>query len=143
MNKKPGDAEPGAQPWRSADYLRSYPIDPSPLLGRTPVIHEIKPGDIPKFTGQGGMANVPTDRLRQKWVKDNTDIAIRPGRESSRDLVRAEAQQRLNAAKHPKTLKAFAKQISDWLKQHQPDKPTMSPDRVENAIRDIWRKHFR
>ena len=146
MNKKPGDAEPDAQPCPSADYLRSYPIDPSPFLGPTPtlVVHEIKKGEIEKFAGQGGMDDVPTDRLRQKWVKDNTDIGIRPGRQSSRNLIREEARRRLKVGEYPKTktLEAFAKQLSDWLKRHHPDQPTMSPDRVENAIRDIWQKHF-
>jgi hypothetical protein len=102
----------------------------------------IESGEIPKFTGGGRMEDVPTDRYRLKPVKDNTDIGIRPGRESSRDLVRDEAQRRLNAGERPKTLKAFAKRISDCLKKVRPKKPTMAPDRVESAIRDIWQKHF-
>jgi hypothetical protein len=113
MNKKPGDAEPGAQPCPSADYLRSYPIDPSPLLGRGwPEIHVIKPGEIEKFAGQGGMEDVRAKSGEIKLIERNFD-SRRSGRPDFRGPVLQAAERRINAGNFDTSLIKFAKEIVD------------------------------
>jgi hypothetical protein len=65
---------------------------------------------------------------------------IKPGRPSSRDLVRAEAQRRLNAGEVPTTLslKEFGTALSQWLATTHSGAPSMSGERVEKCVRGLW-----
>ena len=63
---------------------------------------------------------------------------IKRGRPSSRDLVRLEAQPRLEVGTVPPTLKQFGNELSVWLAEHHSDAPPMVGRVVERNIRDLW-----
>jgi hypothetical protein len=64
-----------------------------------------------------------------------------PGRPSSRDLVRQEAERRVaDGTVSGLLLKTFGSDLSDWLRDNHPDLPQMKPRVVENVVRDIWRR---
>ena len=147
MNKKPGDAEPGAQPCPSADYLRSYPIDPSPLLGRGwPEIHVIKPGEI-TFAGQGGMKDVKAKSGEIKLIERNFD-SRRSGRPDFRDPVLKAAERRINAGNYSTSLPEFADEIlnedfSNSLPEERPANRTVQRIIRESKQWAQWRRLFR
>jgi hypothetical protein len=103
-----------------------------------PEIHMIGPGEI-RFTGQSSLDS-NAEAYYQKWIKRGR----RPGPESSRGLVRDEAQRRLNAGDFPETLKEFANGVSRWLGlSRRQGTPQMRPAVVERHIRDLWRRRPR
>jgi hypothetical protein len=64
------------------------------------------------------------------------------GRPSSKDLIRREAQRRVEAGALPRLpqLNRFGRALSVWLHETYPDLPQMMPRAVENIVRDIWRQ---
>jgi hypothetical protein len=142
MNKKPDDAEPGAQPCRSADYLRSYPVDCSRQF-----IHVIKPGEI-TFAGQGGMHTVETDAGPGTGIGGLKapvwhSLTYSGGRPSSRPRVREEAMRRLHKGQYSESPKEFGEQLSGWLARLEQaaiaeQVPQMTPRIAERNVRDLW-----
>jgi hypothetical protein len=61
-----------------------------------------------------------------------------PGRPTSRHLVEAEAQRRLDAGDYPETLTEFSRQLAEWLKAEHPEAPPMGPSAIANCIRRRW-----
>ena len=61
------------------------------------------------------------------------------GRPSSYNLIRTEAQRRLASGTALLTLKEFGNELSIWLQESHPDAPSMSGERVERCVRDLWR----
>jgi len=68
----------------------------------------------------------------------NSRFAWRGGRPSSRDLVRLEAQRRLDVDTVPATLKQFGNELSMWLAANHPGAPRMVGRVVERNIRALW-----
>jgi hypothetical protein len=75
-------------------------------------------------------------RRRLVWQLEPDKPAGRP---SSYNLIRTEAQRRLTSGMVPLTLKEFGNELSIWLQESHPDVPTMSGERVERCVRDLWR----
>jgi hypothetical protein len=81
------------------------------------------------------------DRLTDFWrVWRPLADGIKCGRPTSRDLVRPEAQRRLAAGEVPEELllKEFGTALSNWLAENHPNAPSMSAERLEKCVRDLW-----
>ncbi len=63
-----------------------------------------------------------------------------PGHRMSERLVEAEAYRRIMSGAAPEMLADFARQLSDWFRESYPAARPMTPDAVENDIRDIWQR---
>jgi hypothetical protein len=63
-----------------------------------------------------------------------------PGRPSSADLVKQEAERRVADGTVPQLLKTFGSELSEWLHGKHPDLPQMAPQSVENVVRTIWQR---
>ena len=70
----------------------------SGLGEHVPEIHVIKPGEI-RFAGQTSLDSA-AKRYQQKLIEIKDD-SKRPGRPSSKKIVREEAQRRLDSGKSP------------------------------------------
>jgi hypothetical protein len=75
---------------------------------------------------------------RRFWKMESGPQPKPSGRPSSRDLVRAEAQRRLDSGLVPSTLKEFGNKLSEWLRDNHPDAPPMAGPTVEDNIRDLF-----
>jgi hypothetical protein len=102
------------------------------------VIHDA--GKI-SMAGKSDMA-VATDRFVLKPTKDNSDIGIRPGPESSEALVCTEAERLLKAG-YVGTKEALAKRLSKWLARRHSDESSMSTDVIDRnpKFTALWRKY--
>ena len=113
----------------------------------TGVVHEIKPGEILTFAGQGGM-NI--DETFPSGIAGLKPLPWHPltypsglgGRPSSRARVREEAMRRLYHNRQPEKLRAFRAQLSEWLEGQFDEElkqvPQMKPRTVELNIEDLW-----
>ena len=63
-----------------------------------------------------------------------------PGRPSSSDLIKREAERRVKAGTASRLLKTFASELSAWLRDNHPDLPQITSRAVENVVRNIWRQ---
>jgi len=125
--------KPDQKPSTSGQTARRPP-DPDPLC------QACQPAGIQwtvgaNWAGAGAMTSVvrifepPRERLHDA-----------PGRPSSRDLVRQEAERRVATRTAPRLLKTFGSELSVWLRETYPGLPQMEPRTVENVVRDIWRR---
>jgi hypothetical protein len=144
---------------------KSAPPEPP---ARPPMVHEIKPGEIPPFAGQGGMNSPHAAQLLSGAAVlagqagmniDETfpggiagiKALLHPltyshgpgGRPSSRLRVWEEAMRRLYHNRPAETLEAFSVQLSRWLEEQLDETtmaqvPQMKPRTVELNIKDLW-----
>jgi hypothetical protein len=90
-----------------------------------------------KFAGAGDLSAGTADgywKHVKVWLRYDKPV----GRRSSRNLIRVEAQHRLDTGEVPATLKEFGNDLSTWLADNHPDAPSMSGERVEKCVRDLW-----
>lgn len=65
----------------------------------------------------------------------------RPGRPSSQDLIREEAERRLTAnADLPPTLTQFGDELAAWLRREHPDAAQMTGTTARHHISEMWNK---
>ncbi len=65
-----------------------------------------------------------------------------PGHRTSEHLVEAEAYRRIMSGAAPQTLVVFARQLSEWFREAYPAASPLTPQAVEQQIRDTWhRRH--
>ena len=123
---------------------KSAPPEPP---ARPPMVHEIKPGEIPIFGGQAGMNIDETFPGGIAGIKALLHPLTYPrgpgGRPSSRLRVWEEAMRRLYHNRHQETLEAFSVQLSRWLEEQLDETtmaqvPQMQPRTVELNIKDLW-----
>jgi hypothetical protein len=81
---------------------------------------------------------MPKTVMTWGWVDEPQPFPT-GGRPSSRDLVRAEAQRRLDSGEVPATIKEFGNALSTWLAATHSDAPSMVAPVVERCVRDLWR----
>jgi hypothetical protein len=62
-----------------------------------------------------------------------------PGRPTSRHLVEEEMRRRFASGIAESSLRAEARHLLKWLKQHHPKAPTMTEKTIENAFRELYR----
>ena len=93
-----------------------------------------------QLVGEGN-AQVSVGRGHFVFVERNDDIGGgRPGKPTSRDLVRDKAEHLLKHG-YSGTKKALGIDLSTWLARHHPDEPQMSAAVVERNITDIWQRY--
>jgi hypothetical protein len=63
-----------------------------------------------------------------------------PGRPSSKHLIVLEANRRIRTGEVPKSLAAFARSLSEWLKTTHPTAAEMKQKTIENRVRETWNK---
>jgi hypothetical protein len=96
--------------------------------------HNLKPASL--AVGPPGIDGEP------RSVKSSiVGSATRPGRPSSKDLIRTEAERRLVNSSAPDRLKKLATDLADWLHDAHPEAPQVRPKTIENNIRDLWREY--
>jgi hypothetical protein len=65
-----------------------------------------------------------------------------PGHKRSHHLVEAEAYRRVMSGELPGTLSEFALQLFNWFRQTYPGASSITPEMIEDQIRDTWhRRH--
>src|SRR5262249_21100874 len=62
-----------------------------------------------------------------------------PGRPSSKHLLEQEMRRRFSCGIAESTLRAEARYLLKWLKQHHPKMPPMTEKTIENSFRDLYR----
>jgi hypothetical protein len=110
---------------------------PAPPPRQPPVTHEVSA----KLEARGGLRAKARQRERiPRVVYDWKWVGEVRGRPSSRALVCAEASQRLRSGVVPAdcTLKAFANNLAQWLREHPAAPPRLSARRIESCLRDLW-----
>jgi hypothetical protein len=78
---------------------------------------------------------------RLRYVTDNSDIGVRPGRPSARGFVLEHAEEKLKTG-YSGTKTDLAEALSAEVKRHYrfTDELTMCPDNVEKVITIVWRR---
>jgi hypothetical protein len=64
-----------------------------------------------------------------------------PGRPTSKHLVLERARRRLDAGDYPSKLSVFSRELTDALRNEEPDAAPMTAKTVANAIRKLWNEH--
>lgn len=65
-----------------------------------------------------------------------------PGHKASHHLIEREAYRRIMSGELPERLDQFAQQLLDWFRKEYPGASPMTPDIVEDQIRETWdRRH--
>ena len=120
----------------AADYSLDLPTFGMPPLGRVHHALRVEAFDLEPPTVREQI----THHLHIK----NTDHK-KPGRRTSRDLVRQEARRLLDASSGWRhqwgSLGQLASKLSSWLIHEHPTMPQMVPKVVERHIRDLWQQH--
>ena len=69
-------------------------------------------------------------------------MTSRPGHKASQHIIGHEAYRRIMSGHAPETLGEFARQIVEWFQETYPGASPITPDVVEDQIRETWhRRH--
>ena len=79
---------------------------------------------------------------RQNLTGQVTSMTGNPGHKRSQHLIEEEAYRRVMSGELPGTLSEFVLQLSNWFRQTYPDASSITPEMIENQIRETWhRRH--
>ena len=118
----------------SSEYLTTYPwvskAGLSQIISRSAEhMPENAAEDVPPWVSDANQSEFPAIARRESGL---------PGRPSSKQLYRREAERRIAEGEYPESIAAFSRELAQWLKNTHPDQPASGAKAIENAVRDLW-----